>query len=126
LGIAALSLSKTYDFAKLTSEISSSPSVISRFTAVFRAGISAAGLWRLTDVRPASENDSPAASGTGPALLRRFRFEACVVCDMVKSSDTFGQNSRSIDRKLGARLASARRRFRQSDTAFDHDRLQGA
>jgi hypothetical protein len=69
-------LSKIKNVAKLTSEISSSPRVIS-----WVAGATVAAGALLT-----SDNDNPAALNKGPAHARCIR--SCFVCDMVESSLT--------------------------------------
>jgi hypothetical protein len=79
---AAFSLSKTKNVDRLTSESSSSPSVISCVGAVFCNGKSAAGVPVAADAPPAIDNN-PAAPKTGTAFERRFRFRACFACDMV-------------------------------------------
>jgi len=63
--------------------------VISWRCAVSRDGISAAGPLVPADAPPASDKDTPAIPNTGTALLKRFRFEACFVRDIVESSLTF-------------------------------------
>jgi hypothetical protein len=76
-------LSKIQNVAKLTSEISSSHSVISWLIPVFGVSISAAGLPIAADAPLASDNDNPAALNTGTALMLRLRFvEACFACDI--------------------------------------------
>lgn len=77
---AAFSLSKTKNVDRLTSESSSSPSVISCVGAVFCKGTSAAG---LAAYAPPAIDTNPAAPRTGTAFDRRFRFGACFVCDMI-------------------------------------------
>jgi hypothetical protein len=64
-----LSLSKIWNVAKLTSEISSSPSVISWLTAALRAGACGAGP-AATDTPLVSVNDNPAAPKIGIPLVR--------------------------------------------------------
>jgi hypothetical protein len=76
--------------AKLTSEISSSPNVISWFAAVFCVGISAAGTSVAAEAPLASDNDNPAAPNNGTAHARCFRFEGFFVCGMV-TSHTFNR-----------------------------------
>jgi len=45
-------------------------------------GKSTAGPPGTADAVLASDNDKPAAPNTGKALLRRFRFDECFVCDI--------------------------------------------
>jgi hypothetical protein len=71
----APSLSKTWNVAKLTSQASSSPSVISWITPALRVIVSSVGAVAATDPSLASVNDNPAALKTGTAVLLRFRFE---------------------------------------------------
>jgi hypothetical protein len=65
----------------VTSEISSSPRVIS----------CAAGPTVAAGAPLGSDNDNPAAPNKGTAHARCFRFEAFFLSDMVESSHTFGQ-----------------------------------
>ena len=74
---AWISLSKTWNVTKVTSEISSSRSTISCATPALRHSISAAGVLPAPYAPLATVNDKPAAPKTGTALLHRFRFEAC-------------------------------------------------
>jgi hypothetical protein len=70
-------LSKTWNVAKLTSKIASSPSAISCATAVLLESMSAAGAPLAPYAPLASDNDNPAAPKTGTALLARFGCEDC-------------------------------------------------
>jgi hypothetical protein len=69
---------------KLTSEISSSLSVIARpaAAALSRDGTSNASPLVAADAPPASEKDTPTSPNTGTASFKRFRFEPCLVCRM--------------------------------------------
>jgi hypothetical protein len=74
-------LSKTKNVDKLTSKISSSPSVMIPRGAGLCDGTSA------TDADappPAIAKDTPAIPNTGAALLRRFPFEARFACDIAE------------------------------------------
>jgi hypothetical protein len=86
MGAPAVSLSKTWNVAKLTSETSSSLSVISWLGAVERAWVSAAGTAVAADAPPASDNDTPTAPNTGKVSFRLFRFETCGMIDSSVSS----------------------------------------
>ena len=78
----------------LTSEISSSASMIFLLAMVLHCGTSAAG---EADAPVASDNDNPAAPNAGTAFLRLFRFEVCLVCDMARASTP---EHRAIDKKV--------------------------
>jgi hypothetical protein len=70
-----VSLSKTWNVNKLTSEISSSSSVISCCgAAVAGDGISVAARPVAADAPPDRASDNPAAPITGNAILRVFGF----------------------------------------------------
>ena len=71
----ALSLSKTQNVAKLTSQISSSRRMFSWLSRALRVIVSNDGVGVAMDAPLASDNDNPAALRTGRALLRRFRLE---------------------------------------------------
>jgi hypothetical protein len=82
--LPALSLSKRWNVAKLTSAISSSPSVkaCGGVTVNF-CGASTAGT-AVAEAVPASEKVNPAAPKAGTAALATlFRFEACFTRDIV-------------------------------------------
>ena len=57
--------------------------------------ISAAGPLVEADAPLASDNDNPAAPNTGTALLRRFRFDACLVRAILGSPILFQESFRS-------------------------------
>jgi hypothetical protein len=80
-------LSNKWKVAKLTSAISSSPSVIACDGEKFSfCGTSAAGT-ADAEALPASEKVKPAAPRAGiVALATLFRFEACFTRDIVASS----------------------------------------
>jgi hypothetical protein len=71
----ALSLSKTQNVTKLTSQISSSRRMFSWLSRASRVIVSNDGGGVAMDAPLASDNDNPAAPRTGTVLLRRFRFE---------------------------------------------------
>jgi hypothetical protein len=71
----ALSLSKTQNVTKLTSQISSSRRRFSWLSRASRVIVSNDGVGVAMDAPLASDNDSPAAPRTGTVLLRRFRLE---------------------------------------------------
>jgi hypothetical protein len=77
------SLSKRWNVAKLTSAISSSPSVTACDGEKFNfCGVSTAGTADAAAL-PASEKVNPAAPNAGTAALATlFRFEACFTRDM--------------------------------------------
>jgi hypothetical protein len=76
-------LSKTKNVDKLTSEISSSPSVMTPRGVGLCDGISATD--PTADAPPpAIAKDTPAIPNTGAALLRRFTFEARFACDIAE------------------------------------------
>jgi hypothetical protein len=78
-------LSKTKNVDKLTSEISSSPSVMTPRGAGLCDGISATDPTADADAPPpAIAKDTPAIPNTGAALLRRFPFEARFACDIAE------------------------------------------
>jgi hypothetical protein len=89
--LPAFSLSKRWNVAKLTSPISSSPSVIACDGEKFNfCGVSAAGTADAAAL-PASEKVKPAAPRAGiAAFATLFRFEACFTRDIVASSITVG------------------------------------
>jgi hypothetical protein len=75
-------LSKTKNVDKLTSKISSSPSVMTRGVGLCD-GIS--GTDPIADAPPpVIAKDTPAIPNTGAALLQRFPFEARFACDIAK------------------------------------------
>jgi hypothetical protein len=78
-------LSKRWNVARLTSEISSSPKKTRNGT-VFCGGISAA------DPPADAARDSPAIPSTGAALAVRFRFNPRFVCDMAEFLLDFSSN----------------------------------
>jgi hypothetical protein len=51
---------------------------------VSQDAVSAVGTAVAADAPPASDKDMPTAPTTGTASFRRFRFEACFVCDIVE------------------------------------------
>jgi hypothetical protein len=71
----ALSLSKTQNVAKLTSQISSSWRMLSWLSLALRVMVSNDGVGVAMDAPLASDNDNPAAPRAGMALLRRFRLK---------------------------------------------------
>lgn len=72
---------------KLTSESSSSCSVIWGFGAVGRAGVSAGDpTIAAAEAPPASDKETPTAPNTGKASFRLFRFETRLLCGIVASS----------------------------------------
>jgi len=85
--LPAFSLSKRWNVAKLTSAISSSPSVTACDGEKFNfCGASMAGT-ADAEALPASEKVNPAAPKAGTAALATlFRFEACFTRDIVASS----------------------------------------
>src|SRR4029077_3015499 len=99
--VRGFSLSKTKNVAKLTSEISSSPRVIS----------CAAGPTVAAGVPLASDNDNPAAPNNGTAQARCFRFEACSVCDIVEFFPIRQANARPSDRTSNATPKVSQRQF---------------
>jgi hypothetical protein len=82
--LPVLSLSKRWNVAKLTSAISSSPSVNACDGVTFKfCGVSTAGT-AVAEALPASEKVNPAAPKAGiAALATLFRFEACFTRDIV-------------------------------------------
>src|SRR5437868_15081967 len=81
------SLSNRWNVAKLTSAISSSPSVSAWFGTRFVVGCTSAAGTADADAPPASEKVNPAAPNAGmAALVTRFFFEACFTRDIVASS----------------------------------------
>ena len=70
-----LSLSKTQNVTKLTSQISSSWRMLSWLSLALRVMVSNDGVGVAMDAPLASDNDNPATPRTGTALLRRFRLE---------------------------------------------------
>jgi hypothetical protein len=85
--LPAFSLSKRWNVAKLTSAISSSPSVIACEGEKFNfCGVSVAGT-ADAEALPASEKVNPAAPRAGTAAFATLlRFEACFTRDIVASS----------------------------------------
>jgi hypothetical protein len=80
--VPAFSLSMTQKVARLTSEISSSPRVITG--AVFSVGVSPTGPTAASDGPPA--NDNAPATPNVMAFARLLRFEVCFACDIVETS----------------------------------------
>jgi hypothetical protein len=96
------SSSKSRKVARLTSAISSSPSVIIMPGAKFRPCWTSPVGTADADAPPASEKVSPAAPSAGIAVLvTRFFFEACFTRDMVASSN--------VARRISVRDAILRR-----------------
>jgi hypothetical protein len=89
--LPAFSLSKRWNVAKLTSAISSSPSVTACDGEKFNfCGASTAGT-ADAEALPASENVNPAAPRAGiAAFATLLRFEACFTRDIVASSIPVG------------------------------------
>ena len=83
----AVSLSKTWNVAKLCSKISSSWRMSSRFSAALRVIESSDGAGLAIDAPLASDNDNPAAPKTGKAFLARFACEASFARDMYNSPE---------------------------------------
>jgi len=82
----AFSLSKRWNVAKLTSAISSSPSVMAWLGEKLLVCWMSVGT-ADADAPPASEKLNPAAPSAGrAALVTRFRFEACFTRGIVASS----------------------------------------
>jgi hypothetical protein len=78
-------LSKTKNVDKLTSEISSSPSVMTPRGAGLCDGMSATDPTADADAPPpAIAKDTPAIPNTGAALLRRFPLDARFACDIAE------------------------------------------
>jgi len=85
--LPAVSLSKRWNVARLTSAISSSPSVMACVGAKFGVCPTSAVGTAAADAPPTSEKVNPAAPNAGAAaLVTRFRFEACFTRDIVASS----------------------------------------
>ena len=61
------------------------------------SGIFVAGAPGTADAPLVSANDKPAAPNTGRVLLRRFRFEACSMRDMVEFLPYLRADVRPID-----------------------------
>jgi hypothetical protein len=78
----ALSLSKTWNVAKLCSKISSSWRMSSQFSAALRVIESGDGAGLAIDAPLASDNDNPAAPKTGKVFLTRFGRETSFARDM--------------------------------------------
>jgi hypothetical protein len=85
----AVSLSKTWNVAKLCSKISSSWRMSSRFSAALRVIESSDGAGLAIDAPLASDNDNPAAPKTGKAFLARFACEASFARDMYNSPEFY-------------------------------------
>ena len=95
----ALSLSKTWNVAKLCSKISSS--WIWQFSAALRVIESSDGAGLAIDGPLASDNDNPAAPKTGTAFLARFAREASFARDIQNSPELY------FDYRDGTRARSA-------------------
>jgi hypothetical protein len=85
----SLSLSKTWNVAKLRSKISSSWRTISRLSPALSVIVSSDGAGLARDAPLASVNDNPAAPNTGTALLPRFRLDVCFARDIVELSRAY-------------------------------------
>jgi len=90
-GVPRFSSSKTWNVAKLTSEISSSPRVTGLNDPINCDGRAA------TDPPADAAKDTPAIPSTDAALLGRFPFEARFVCGIAEflpyfSSDKYATN----------------------------------
>jgi hypothetical protein len=107
--LPAFSLSNRWNVAKLTSAISSSPSVTACDGERFNfCGASAAGT-ADAEAPPASEKVRPAAPKAGiVAFATLFRFDACFTRDIIASSIPVG--TFSIPARAILRLASASRK----------------
>lgn len=85
--LPTFSLSKTWNVARLTSAISSSPSMSAKFGARLVVCCTSAIGTADADAPPVSEKVKPAAPSAGKAaLVTRFFVEACFTRDIVASS----------------------------------------
>ena len=122
----ALSLSKTQNVAKLTSQSSSSRRMLSWLSLALGVIVSNDGVAVAMDAPLASDNDNPATPRTGTALLRRFRLEVRDTKILRRLTARLTPGMSALAPLLGAKQTSHHKQLVTSKKAYAEAALMSA